>query len=477
MLENDSIHAGAQTINQLGVVLERQPLGRRQERYFDVDVPELVGRERLEARVLERRSAGVLGDVLRERPLGLERTDAAAQLTTLRQGDEARARFAQPGLLGDRRAGLCAYSQRGGDRLTRDLQQLSSVLCPVARAFGCERKGGVADDPVLVAGGVARVAAVEQPRRESFALGRDQHAGHRRRPAGLLVTDCGVEAENRLHGGAVDLARGLVRMVVREVRADHDQRFGSAPDALQHVGDFLRSGVAHHQRHQRESVQDLLQERQLHFERVLFGVRRRRFHDLGQAADRGDRLFVQRDPAKGRVECARPRQREAVHGNPVTGTEDHDASDDAARRAQLIVGARRDRSGIDKTGVRDDHRLGESRRERRLLGLVEIGSDFFGEHARVRRVEQARDRGRAHFGVTEGVHALNIEHGPPGPKPRACAFSVAAMRGAGQSRARAGRGSAPRPSWRPRPRSPRTPAAGPCGAARSGPARPAPPSP
>src|SRR5882672_8801604 len=54
VFENDAVHAGAEPRNQLGVAIERQPLGRRQERYFDVDVPELLGRERLEARVLER---------------------------------------------------------------------------------------------------------------------------------------------------------------------------------------------------------------------------------------------------------------------------------------------------------------------------------------------------------------------------------------------------------------------------------------
>src|SRR5258706_9574122 len=161
----------------------------------------------------------------------------------------------------------------------------------------------------------------------------------------------------------------------------------------------------------------------------------------------------------------------------MTGTENPDAPGDAARRAQPVVRARRHRSGIDETGVRDDHRLGESRRERRLLRLVEIGRDFFGERARVPGIEQARDRGRAHLWVGKQAHALNIEHGTPGPKPRARAFSVAAVRGAGRSRARAARAPALRPSWRPRPRSPRTPSAGPCRAARSGPARPAPPTP
>ncbi len=74
-----------------------------------------------------------------------------------------------------------------------------------------------------------------------------------------------------------------------------------------------------------------MQEGQLYFQRVLFGVRRRRFHHLGQTADRDYRLAVDWDTAQGRVECSRPRQREAMHGNPVTGAEDHHAPDDTPR--------------------------------------------------------------------------------------------------------------------------------------------------
>jgi len=106
LFENDPVHAGAQPRNQLGVVLEQESFGRRQKRYLDVGALEFVGRERLEARVLERRGAGVLGDVSSERPLRVERAYAAAQLFAVHQGDEGRARLPQPGLLGDRRAGL-----------------------------------------------------------------------------------------------------------------------------------------------------------------------------------------------------------------------------------------------------------------------------------------------------------------------------------------------------------------------------------
>src|SRR2546426_3409830 len=57
---------------------------------LDVGALEFVERERLEARVLERRCAGVLCDVLSERPLRFERAYAAAQLITLHKRSEER---------------------------------------------------------------------------------------------------------------------------------------------------------------------------------------------------------------------------------------------------------------------------------------------------------------------------------------------------------------------------------------------------
>ena len=186
------------------------------------------------------------------------------------------------------------------------------------------------------------------------------------------MRDSGIEAENRLNGGAVDSARRLVGMVVREVRADHEKRLVATPEVFQHFGDLLRRHASHHERHEREFAEHLLQERELHFQSVLLRVRRSRLDDLGQAADRGYRFFVERDPAKRRVESARCGERETAHGDTVAGTENHRSPDDAARRAQQVIGARRDRPGIDVTGVRDDHRLGKSRGERRVLRLLEI---------------------------------------------------------------------------------------------------------
>jgi len=89
VFENDAVDSRAEPGDQFGVVREPQPLGRREQRHFDVGARELFERQRLETRVLERRGAGVRGDVLGERPLRIERTDATAQLITLHKRDEA----------------------------------------------------------------------------------------------------------------------------------------------------------------------------------------------------------------------------------------------------------------------------------------------------------------------------------------------------------------------------------------------------
>ena len=60
---------------------------------------------------------------------------------------------------------------------------------------------------------------------------------------------------------------------------------------------FHAAGGARQERHEREPAQGLLQERQLHLQRVLLGVRRIALHHLlqvGERVQRGRRRFGQR---------------------------------------------------------------------------------------------------------------------------------------------------------------------------------------
>jgi len=108
--------------------------------------------------------ARVGGDGPRRAAAAPRAPHAAAQLLALHQGDEGRARLAQPRLARLRLRGTRA--QGVGDRSARDGEQALAVLRSVAPAFSAERERGVAHDAALVAGGVAGVAAIEEARRE-----------------------------------------------------------------------------------------------------------------------------------------------------------------------------------------------------------------------------------------------------------------------------------------------------------------------
>src|SRR5437588_5046614 len=134
------------------------------------------------------------------------------------------------------------------------------------RCLAREGKRGIADDPRFFARGIAGVAQVEKLRLEAMPARAEREAVDRRGAARLLVIEGVGEPENVLDGGAIDLGSPLVRMVVRQVGADHDQRLGPAPDALDDFLDFRWRCVPDRERNQGEIFEHRLQERKLHFE-------------------------------------------------------------------------------------------------------------------------------------------------------------------------------------------------------------------
>ena len=120
------------------------------------------------------------------------------------------------------------HAQLGGDRGARERQQ---HVARVRGQCGCrrrmrrrgrsrsvdmmrlvKRKRAVADDAVAVAGGVARIAQVEQFRREAVPARGQHQAVDRRAAAGLLVRNVDAQIEDGLRGGAVDGLRvGVAR--------------------------------------------------------------------------------------------------------------------------------------------------------------------------------------------------------------------------------------------------------------------------
>ncbi len=96
-------------------------------------------------------------------------------------------------------------------------------------------------------------------------------------------------------GLRVDSAGLGVGQIVRQVGADDDQRFVAAPEPFEHLRDRLRRRVADGQRQQRKIAEHRLQEGQLHFERVLLGVRGFADDDLRQVGNRRHRELIDRD--------------------------------------------------------------------------------------------------------------------------------------------------------------------------------------
>ena len=100
--------------------------------------------------------------------------------------------------------------------------------------------------------------------------------------------------------------RALVRLVVRQIGADHEQRVRPAPQALQHLRDLAGRRLADQERHEREVAEHGLEKRQLDLERMLRLVRRVRQAHLRQVADRLDRLADR--AARRRAACERLRR-------------------------------------------------------------------------------------------------------------------------------------------------------------------------
>src|SRR6202171_3329677 len=83
-----------------------------------------------------------------------------------------------------------------------------------------ERKRGIADDARFFARGIARVTQVEELRLEAMPARAERKAVDRRGAARLPVIERVGERKNLVGAGTIDLGSPLVRMVMRQVRAD-----------------------------------------------------------------------------------------------------------------------------------------------------------------------------------------------------------------------------------------------------------------
>ena len=185
-----------------------------------------------------------------------------------------------------------------------------------------ERDRTVTDNAIAVARGVTELRRVEQARRKPWRCAATQPARvDRSCPTRLVRREAGIESEDALRGGTVDDLRLLVRKVVRQVGADHDQRLFATPQPLEHLRHRLGAGVADDQRHQGEAAEQRLQEGQLNLERMFALVRPVVANYLRQVIEARQRSDVERDLAQRCLEGIRLGRCKAVHRDTMRGTE------------------------------------------------------------------------------------------------------------------------------------------------------------
>ena len=190
-----------------------------------------------------------------------------------------------------------------------------------------EGECGITDDAALVTGGVAGIAQAEQARCQAALAGRQQQSIDRIGAAGLFGVDVGVELQDVPAGIAINLLRRAIGQEVREVRADHDQRFRAAPEKIEYRGDCVRSRLANRERDQRELLKDSLQEGQVHFQRVFKGVGVVAENDLRQLGNAGDGLRIEPNTAQRRGKGVDLGKRDAFNGDPMGRAKQNDAAD------------------------------------------------------------------------------------------------------------------------------------------------------
>jgi len=268
---------------------------RRQDGDFVLEAAQFAGRDRVEARVFERRHHGhvAYGDV--EGLDGRDVSDAAAQIPVLIDGNERpalppeRLRAARGGFV------LLPRADRSFHRLPGNLEKRTLLragererrilgLC----AGGLDQShGAVAHHPAVVAGDVAGVGVMQhlgligaQP------LGGD-HRGNNG-PAAASLPNSQIQVARQIE--VIVLPDGIQRLVVQalsfvvgmvvgKIGAGHDQGVRALDQFRQRHAQGAAAIVvlvSHDNRHKLERPEQPLQEGQLHLYGVLRMVRRRR---------------------------------------------------------------------------------------------------------------------------------------------------------------------------------------------------------
>ena len=184
-----------------------------------------------------------------------------------------------------------------------------------------------------------------------------------------------MQSRNVRNGLVIQRAGDFVRMIVREIRTNHDDGFRATPQSTQHITHLLWRGIARVQRHDSEVwAEHGLQERNLHFYRMFLcvglgiddhcGSRRARTGMCTGAQWLIDRQAqsltlgcnVYRHSAQRRFKRRCRGTGDASHGHAVSRPYDYRASHAPPPTLQERVSERSCRAGIYVSGVRHYYR-------------------------------------------------------------------------------------------------------------------------
>src|SRR5271166_452295 len=111
----------------------------------------------------------------------------------------------------------------------------------------------VANDLVATASGVSRIAQSEPLRCETAAHRFNEQAGDGQKATSVARAELReVAALDRSSGCGVEAPCSFVVVIVRKVRADHNQRLSTAPQSAEQFSDVAWLGITDEQRHHAE---------------------------------------------------------------------------------------------------------------------------------------------------------------------------------------------------------------------------------
>ena len=168
----------------------------------------------------------------------------------------------------------------------------------------------------------------------------------------------GVEPADVVHHLGVERVGFGGGTVVTEVARRDQQRVAPLERADERTSEQLRFSpflAPHQDRHDAHLGNDVLQERELHLERVLVAVRAHLVDDSSVVGhEPGRNLLVDGHPPERRLERTARRHRHAVEGHPV-GRPDEDRGE-AGPPAQQRIGVGGDRPGVAQPRMGADER-------------------------------------------------------------------------------------------------------------------------